>query len=493
MARIVFHSSLSHSISENSSNFSSAQLGSDALSQQFTQHVLDPINLLAMTAGGLSYRLARVASLSALSTLPSLIRSPLVSAFSLTVEVATFRAVNHVFLINPESYWDKQGFVREMSNFASLKGVAALMKGGNFLSMHAAQNLGMMAGEEATTLLHLIPESNASFAERFVQASVTNLALGVGTSLSRIFTGHHILVLERSFERNTERTLFRQQARNERREIFSLMRSEGEGRRLKMSEISSRGAEVANYESLEALFKFMGHGKVARGVSPVLKYLVTLNPENEVKLRVGATSHSGMARDMERLVGGGYIWFRGNEIVINGESKTYTSHYEDAYYNRFEGGRVLESAKPSGLKRVAELMKELFARDITILVTREAYQSDDLVRLAQIPGMDLRYVIAGNRVVMKIYIGFGPHRGMIGVGEKVYCAGHIFCERQGLLEVDGESEDFLTDTNELRAVPRVFDELLSCSVRVGRRSVPSQQVETGTIVTPTKRWWMFWR
>ncbi len=186
MARIVSHSPLAHSLAENSLSLSSAQLGTDALHQQFTQHVLDPINLLAMTAGGLSYKLARVASMSALSALPALIRSPLISALSLSVEVAAFRGVNHAFSMNPESFLDRQGFAREMFTFASLKGVAALFKGGNFLTMHAAQNFGMMLGEELGAHLYLSAPSQKSFAERFMNASTQSLALGCGTVFSSL-------------------------------------------------------------------------------------------------------------------------------------------------------------------------------------------------------------------------------------------------------------------------------------------------------------------
>lgn len=179
---------------------SAAQLGVDSLQFSFSSQATDSVNLLAMTAGGLSSRVARAACLSALQALPAFLRFSFTSLFSLSVEVAAFRGVNHSLRPSEENYWSAQGFAREMINFGCLKGVGHFVQATNPLSAHMLQNLGMMLGEEAGARLHLTPETQGSFAERFVHASVTNFALGVGTLLSGVFTGHRIAQVERALE-----------------------------------------------------------------------------------------------------------------------------------------------------------------------------------------------------------------------------------------------------------------------------------------------------
>lgn len=200
--RIVTPPGSSH-LNNSEEGLSSGQLSLDVLTAQFSEMASDRSSLLAMTAGGLTSRLARVGFLSLLSPLPSFVRTPLVSALSLTIEVGTFRGINHLFAPSSESYWNTQGWAREAINFACLKSLGHYLRSKNVLLRHVTQNFAMMAGEEAGSRLHLTPEVHGSFAERFVRASVMNLSLEAGAALSRRLLGGKGSVLERSLEQRS--------------------------------------------------------------------------------------------------------------------------------------------------------------------------------------------------------------------------------------------------------------------------------------------------
>lgn len=185
------------------SSLNTTPLALDALQTQFATEALHSTNILAMTAGGLAGRLAKTLSLSALSALPSLVRLPLSSVSSLFCEVAVFRGVHHSFHLTDEAYWSKQGFTREALSFGALRGVATLLHGTNAFTLHVSQNLGMMLGEELGGHFGVIEKSQANFAERFVQASAKNFALGAGTVFSRFLGGSHLNAIERNLDRQS--------------------------------------------------------------------------------------------------------------------------------------------------------------------------------------------------------------------------------------------------------------------------------------------------
>ncbi len=193
----------SFQFSGGNSSLSNTQLGLDALQYSFSEQATNSVNLLAMTAGGLAYRLGKlgVCSVGAIHESP-LLAKILAPSVGLILEVAAFRGVNHAFHSSQENYWSAQGFAREMINFGALKSVAHLMQGGNPIRMHVAQNLGMMLGEEAGSRLHLTPEVHGSFAERFVNASATNFALGAGHCLAKTISGFRLQVLERNLSQS---------------------------------------------------------------------------------------------------------------------------------------------------------------------------------------------------------------------------------------------------------------------------------------------------
>lgn len=227
MARISAHSTFVDF--SKTADFSGNQLSLDSLACQFEKQTTDRTNLLAMTAGGFTYRLARVASLSLFSALPSFLRSPLTSLFSLSAEVAAFRGVNHISHPSVEKYWDFRAFAREMINFGTLKSSHRILASPSPLLAHVSQNLGMMLGEEAGIRLDLNSEVAGSFAQRFVHASSMNLALGLGTVLSAHFTGHRLNTLERHLEQTAAFFVHRQsQIQNDSRVLQSTsMKSEG--------------------------------------------------------------------------------------------------------------------------------------------------------------------------------------------------------------------------------------------------------------------------
>lgn len=249
MTRVFSNPNFNGVLSSEPFGTNSAALEMDAACGQFSEHALDSVNLLAMTAGGLTYRLARVASLSALSPLPSLLRSPLASALSLSLEVFAFRGVNHAFHSTEESVWNAQGFVRDYTNFACLKGFGHYFQSSNAFLRHGFQNLGMMAGEEATTLLQLTPQSHSSFSERFVQASVTNLALGAGTFLSAWVTGHRLATLEKTWMQTSH----------------SLLNSTQEHRSPVLSQMSKELSEIEYREILASQYPYTRSAELPHG------------------------------------------------------------------------------------------------------------------------------------------------------------------------------------------------------------------------------------
>lgn len=249
MTRVFSNPNFNGALSSEPFEANSAALEMDAACGQFSEHALDSVNLLAMTAGGLTYRLARVASLSALSPLPSLLRSPLASALSLSLEVFAFRGVNHAFHSTEESVWNAQGFVRDYTNFACLKGFGHYFQSSNAFLRHGFQNLGMMAGEEATTLLQLTPQSHSSFSERFVQASVTNLALGAGTFLSAWVTGHRLATLEKTWMQTSH----------------SLLNSTQEHRSPVLSQMSKELSEIEYREILASQYPYTRSAELPHG------------------------------------------------------------------------------------------------------------------------------------------------------------------------------------------------------------------------------------
>lgn len=199
--------SSSHNLSlvDSGQSFSSSSLLLDGLQNQFSNEACNATNLLAMTVGGLAFKLSRLAVSASLSSLPLLPKAPLANVLGLFSEVVAFRAISHSLSENRESVADTQGFWRDFTHFGTIKGVGHFLQSQNFFFRHISQNLGMILGEEAGALLHLNPQNQSSFSERFVQASATTLALEAGSGLAHFIGAHRVRSLENQWEARFQR------------------------------------------------------------------------------------------------------------------------------------------------------------------------------------------------------------------------------------------------------------------------------------------------
>lgn len=172
----------------------------DALHQQFDTEALNATALGSMVAGSLAGRLAKAFSLSAFRFLPSLVHAPINSLFSLSVEIAAFRGVQHAASPVSEAYWSWESFLREGFSFGAIKGSAYLLGGASPVLMQVSQSLGMMLGEELGSRCDLFASNSGSFAERFIQASAKTFAMGAGSAFSEWMLGGQISRLGRQLE-----------------------------------------------------------------------------------------------------------------------------------------------------------------------------------------------------------------------------------------------------------------------------------------------------
>lgn len=183
-----------------------ASLFLDACLGQWGHEASNLSNLSAMTTGAFAFSSFRFFANSSLTFLPSMLGSALSNAFALFTEVAVFRGVNEMLSDQgAESFTNSQGFLRDYLNFASLKGCGFFLQSSNPLLRHFSQNLGMMAAEECTTHFGFTPENDAGFIQRFVQASVTNLALECGGHFAGVLTAGRLHRLESQFHRELVR------------------------------------------------------------------------------------------------------------------------------------------------------------------------------------------------------------------------------------------------------------------------------------------------
>lgn len=192
-------------------NFSYSEYGNsiqalslDANVAGFSAEATHGTNLLAMTTGGLFFRLTKTCLLPSLHFLPSLLKQPLINGVALLSEVTAFRAVSHGFQASGESPGGEQGFLRDFVHFACLKSVGHYFQSHSAILRHVSQNLGMMLGDETVASLGFAPRNEASFAQRFLQASASNLALGFGSYLGQILQGGRLQSLELAMTRQAD-------------------------------------------------------------------------------------------------------------------------------------------------------------------------------------------------------------------------------------------------------------------------------------------------
>ncbi len=175
----------------------------DSLAQTFLSETTNISSLVAMTIGGLAYRLGKIAFLN---TAPNIVRfaSPL---FGLVCEVTAFEGTSrflqnlspHSSPLTPHSFSEewRNSFV----DFAMMKSVGHLLRTHHLIGRHLVQDFSMIAGHQATAFLGWTPAPEGNFLDQMLHAEIKNLQLGIGTHLSAHLSGHRISSLERNFDR----------------------------------------------------------------------------------------------------------------------------------------------------------------------------------------------------------------------------------------------------------------------------------------------------
>lgn len=182
---------------------SEAQIRLDASLRNFNEQACDASNLLAMSVGSFAYRFARSGLISA-----GLWRGAS-NAVALGFEVTAFRATSNVLahargLQPSEAVFDRRGWLTSFTHFGTLKGAGYLAEGQNVFLSHTFQSLSMVGAHQLTYAIDLTTRPHGSFWERMVEAETTNIALGAGSSLMGMATGHSLHAWERSLDLQAE-------------------------------------------------------------------------------------------------------------------------------------------------------------------------------------------------------------------------------------------------------------------------------------------------
>ncbi|MFO1519850.1 MAG: hypothetical protein U1F57_09350 [bacterium] len=188
----------------------------DQMMGRFVEEATDVKSLSALMAGGIAYRLGKVAALTTpLKNLPfAPLRHGLAGTAGLSLEVTVFEGVKGVlssFLegevprqgekISPQpskSYW--KDWLSSFLNFGTLKLFGHFSQGQNFLFQHLVQDTAMVAGNHLIYKAGLGEKPEGALAEQFLRAEITNLQLAAGTSFAHHVTGGRLLALERGLD-----------------------------------------------------------------------------------------------------------------------------------------------------------------------------------------------------------------------------------------------------------------------------------------------------
>lgn len=173
-----------------------------------------------MMMGGLAYRLGKIATLQAFSSLPHSARfipSVLAPLVGLSSEVTAFQGTDRLLTSlseegrsNPNLLrWHGEGGFSEgvrnsFIDFGVMKGVGHCLRGSNLVTQHLSQDLSMVAGHTATAFLGWTPHSDQSFIQQILHAETTNIQLGIGNHLGGLLTRHRLQLIERQLEHQLE-------------------------------------------------------------------------------------------------------------------------------------------------------------------------------------------------------------------------------------------------------------------------------------------------
>lgn len=170
----VLNRSLSHNTSGASARLNTNQLLLDQMSSSFSAGLADWRGLASMTLGGAAYQLCKLATLP---VLPGM----MAKAFSLTFEVATFRASEAVLRNQSlEGAFTGRGLLSTGLDFFLLKGAGRALEGQNSILTHAGQSFMMAAGHELGASLHLVESESGTFLQKWLKAEVSNIQMIAG-------------------------------------------------------------------------------------------------------------------------------------------------------------------------------------------------------------------------------------------------------------------------------------------------------------------------
>ena len=182
--------------------WTNAQVQTDTLVSKFSEEALDAKTILPLMAGGMAYRLGRIAVLSPQSLVlgqrltPYLIRSASV-AFGLASEISAFefsqrflktmtrddgRGTRDLWNWSGEGGW-REGLATSALTFGFLRAAGFLAREQNIVLQHGFQSVSMVAGHQAASYFQLIPKAEGSLPEQLLNAEATNLQMAAGGSL----------------------------------------------------------------------------------------------------------------------------------------------------------------------------------------------------------------------------------------------------------------------------------------------------------------------
>jgi hypothetical protein len=180
-----------HSSREQDARPTSVQSQVDGLVAGFTQQVSDWRSLVALTAGGIAYRVGRVGVMAAGAGRFASVGIGLgaeVTAFEMTnrsLSSLTGEAHSHSNLWRWEGQGGiRQGLLNSLVTFGTIKGAGRLAQGENVIVQHLLQDTGMVFGQQVSASFGITDRPQGSLAEQFLHAEATNLQLGAGMALA---------------------------------------------------------------------------------------------------------------------------------------------------------------------------------------------------------------------------------------------------------------------------------------------------------------------
>ena len=189
-------------------NLNSSQIEQDQLLQNFSESASDWRSLVAMTLGGLAYRVTKlgVMSVGAIHELPLLARLS-APVLGLASEVTVFRTVGAT-LASPSlsgaqqaaPLLDSKSWFTDFINFASLKVFGRISQGQNSIFSHVLQDMGMVTGHHLAYGLNLVTQPEGSLAQQLAHAEITNLQMQAGMALGGALTENRLQRWERNLD-----------------------------------------------------------------------------------------------------------------------------------------------------------------------------------------------------------------------------------------------------------------------------------------------------